>query len=280
MVRMGQYRSRRQPLTRRRRRQGGGGIKFDDVVRHGKAAVKFIDDNPELVSKVAGAGGKVVKHLGGSLNAHNFARNNPALSNLMNDVAFRADHTHETSHHPTQHAPSDLLNVAQNLYSQAPEMAHGVLRDHHSYPQPPPLGLINPFTTQYPDHSVDPMAEALAVRKEHWDANVGGALDFGALTKATNTLVETFNPESTVDNMMGNFDRVNLQDTSARGIAKNGLNLYAANLRGHAAYAQTTGLALTPAVALGAAVPMVGLHATAQGFKYGAKGVDAINRHI
>ena len=274
---MGQYRSRRQGL----RKRGGGGL-VDGV----KAGVKFIDDNPELVSKVVDTGAKVIRTVtgGSTQQQYNFARNNPELSKLMNDVAFRADHTEETSHHPAQHTPSDLLQVAQNLYSAAPEVAHEVLRNHHSYPQPPRLGLINPFhpTSQYPDYKVDPMAEALAVRKQFWDQDTreGGGLDFGKLSNAVTKLSDTFNPESTVDHMMGNLDKVNLNDTSARGMAKNGLNLYAANLRGHAAYAQTTGLALTPAVAVGAALPIMGFHATAQGFKYGARGVDAVNRHI
>ena len=79
---------------------------------------------------------------------------------------------------------------------------------------------------------------------------------------------------------MDSFNSINLHDTSARGIARNALHGYAGNLRAHAAYAQTTGLMLTPAVAVGAAIPMAGLAATGQALRGYADGVDAVNRRI
>lgn len=279
---MGQYRSRAQ--RKQQLKRAGGGVTFDDVVKTGRQVVRFVEDNPEVVEHAKHAANFVKDRIGGSTTQ--FAAKNPQLDRLFNETAKAAGEISEFAHHPSQHHPNELLKEAQRLVSRgAPEVAHEVLQAHHDYPE---FSLINPFTTRFPDHSVNPMAHALAARKLYGvdrpktneSGRAGGGLDFKSITSATEQMANTLNPASTVDKMMGNFDRVDLNDWSARGVAKNGLNLYAANLRGHAAYAQTTGLALTPGVALGAALPIAGFHATGVAFNGAADGVDTINRHI
>ena len=287
MVRMGQYRSRRGGGMRKQLKRGGG-ISMGDVLTAGKEVVQFAQDNPEVVEKVGEIAEKGINAVGKMVGGSIFANKNPQMNKLFNQVARAAGQIDEVAHHPIQHHPEELLREAQKFVAKAPEVAHQIMEEHHDYPE---FSLINPLTTRFPDHSVNPMAHALAARKLYVDTaktnfdkrkkqKVGGAIDFKKAVDETMTFADNFNPASTVDKMMGNFDRVNLQDTSARGMAKNGLNLYAANLRGHAAYSQMTGLALTPAVALGAALPMAGFHATGVALNEGANVVDTVNRHI
>ena len=188
---------------------------------------------------------------------------------------------------PLEQDPQDLIDVAQKHIESAPHHAHEILGLARKVP-----ALHNFRTrqasTRFSDKRHDFMALAHRVRQQFsQDAHpkmhhkrVAGALDFKSIFSDTKKLAEGFNPADSAGAAMDSFNKINLHDTSAKGIAKNALHGYAGNLRAHAAYAQTAGLALTPAVALGAAVPMAGFAATGQGFRQYANVMDAVNERL
>ena len=208
----------------------------------------------------------------------------------MHDNAKQAlSEAHKAIYHPAAgHDPQDIVDVASKHIGTAPHFAHQLLDKfvhdipkHYDY-------APTPLTTRFADRKANYLAHAVKVRhdfstdeqpKSH-HGRVAGALDFKQVFSSTKTLAEGFNPADSAGRAMDSFNKINLHNTTARGIAKNALHGYAGNLRAHAAYSQMTGLALTPAIAMGSAVPMAGLYGAAQGFRGAADGVDAVNRRI
>ena len=210
------------------------------------------------------------------------------LHDTVDDNARAAlNEAHKAIQHPLEHDPDDLIQIAQKHIAEAPHIAHQIVGQARRIPSSIHF-KPRKVSTRFGDKRHDYMAHAYKVRQQFGvDAHamthhrrVAGALDFKSIFNDTKKLATGFNPADSADKAMGSFNKINLHDTSVRGIAKNALHGYAGNLRAHAAYAQTSALMLSPAVALGAAVPMAGFAATGQAFRGYADGVDAVNRRI
>ena len=206
---------------------------------------------------------------------------------IRDNARLALSEAHKSIQHPLEHHPEDLIREAQKHIESAPHIAHEIVS--HARFLPDKLDFVRRrVSTRFGDKSHDYMAHAYKVKqmfgfdshaKTH-HRRVAGALDFKSIFDDTQELATGFNPADSAGAAMDSFNKINLHNTSARGIARNALHGYAGNLRAHAAYAQTTGLMLTPAVAVGAAIPMAGLAATGQALRGYADGVDAVNRRI
>lgn len=266
MVRIGKYTSRRTKALK-----SGGAL-----IPHGlkEAVSSAVSTGQDLLTPLAGAVHKNTEPAG----VHDTIRDNAEVA--LNDA-------HKAIQHPFEHDPDELVQIAQKHIATAPHIAHEIASHARRIPSSINFRPRKVYT-RFGDKSHDFMAHAFKVRQQFGvdghakthHRRVAGALDFKSIFNDTKKLATGFNPADSADKAMGSFNKINLNDTSVRGIAKNALHGYSGNLRAHAAYAQTTGLMLTPAVALGAAVPMAGFAATGQAFRGYADGVDAVNRRI
>ena len=266
MVNIGKYTSRRSRVLK-----SGGALKPIQEIAH--VAEKVVSNGRDQLTQYGQA-----YHNDEPYHIHDQVRDNARAA--LNEA-------HKAIQHPLEHHPEDLIQEAQKHIETAPHIAHEIINRARFIPSRLDFAP-KPPSTRFGDKSYDYMAHAYKVKQmfggdQHVKTHhrrVAGALDFKSVFHDTTELATGFNPADSAGKAMNSFNKINLHNTSMRGIAKNALHGYAGNLRAHAAYAQTTGLMLTPGVALGAAVPMAGLAATGQAFRGYADGVDAVNRRI
>ena len=167
-------------------------------------------------------------------------------------------------HHAADHEPMEIINAVQKHIPHHAEHIHDVLREaandlrDYSWEGTP---AHHNYTTSYPNlRGPDPMAFAKHLRQKYIDvhhketARTGGGLDFGDAMKVAKQVTDPFNPAESINQMMDATDSMNLKDNSIRGIAKNALYAHSASMHGHAAYTQTSALALAPFWATGVAL--------------------------
>ena len=267
MVRIGKYTSRRTALKK------GGSIIPPSLTTVASGIKEMVGGGPEVLKEVAPDVGEYA---------------DPMHTEIHRNANQLIKEASKAVYHPHQHDPQDIIDVAQKHIGSAPHFAQSLLGSMvHEIPKHYNFAPL-PLTTRFSDKRANYMGHAMKVRhtfgtddhaKTHHH-RVAGALDFKQVFSDTKTLAEGFNPADSAGKAMDSFNKINLHNTTARGIAKNALHGYAGNLRAHAAYAQTYALMMTPAVALGAAVPMAGFAATGQALRGYADGVDAVNRRI
>ena len=176
----------------------------------------------------------------------------------------------DVAHHPLDHQPMEILKTVEKHVTDHPEHVTQLLNDVAKDMSNVDVNSVNPihkFTSEFPNFSgPDPYAFARSLRKtfkmdDHPKADhakVGGGI-FKSGFSEMKKFASNFNPADSVSQSFDNLDRIHMEDHSFRGIAKNAINLHSAMLHGHAAYAQASGLAMTPFTAGSSAVALGGV---------------------
>ena len=154
--------------------------------------------------------------------------------------------------HTSAHHPEDLVKVVQSQpEAQVIEHAKGLLETHAKvdriFPRFPRYKLFEPDTSI----NLDAMAHSIYKRHTHQELpKVGGGLDVDELEQVVDVARKIGDPIKSAQKAKGSYDRVNFNDTSARGIARSTLSAYAGNFHVSAAHQKTGGLLIPGAQVL------------------------------